>query len=163
MVAGENDDGVAGETAVFEPLHEPAERPVNAGKSRWQSRRLHQVADHTKIRTDHVRALEEGQFGAFSATVYIRGSVKIYAKLLKLDEAKLLATLEGIWVEPASAAGLAGLAHEIAAGTFQPGGKRIVAICTGHGLKDPDIVIKDLAKPRIVAPNMDALMEVLSA
>ena len=75
---------------------------------------------------------------------------------------KLLATLEGIWVEPASAAGLAGLAHEITAGTFQPGGKRIVAICTGHGLKDPDIVIKDLAKPRIVAPNMAALMEILS-
>jgi len=55
---------------------------------------VQQVADATKIRTDHVRALEEGQFGAFSATVYIRGSVKIYAKLLKLDEAKLIATLD---------------------------------------------------------------------
>ncbi len=57
---------------------------------------------------------------------------------------KLLARLEGIWVEPASAAGLAGLAHEIAAGNFHPKGKRIVAICTGHGLKDPDIVIRDM-------------------
>jgi cytoskeletal protein RodZ len=52
-----------------------------------------EVADATKIRTDHVRALEEGNFGAFSATVYIRGSVKIYAKFLKLDEGPLLATL----------------------------------------------------------------------
>ena len=48
----------------------------------------------TKIRTDHVRALEEGKFNAFSATIYIRGSVKIYAKLLKLDEAPLLAALD---------------------------------------------------------------------
>ena len=56
---------------------------------------VQQVADATKIRTDHVRALEEGEFTAFSATIYIRGSVKIYAKFLKLDEAKLLATLDG--------------------------------------------------------------------
>jgi cytoskeletal protein RodZ len=55
---------------------------------------VEQVADATKIRTDHIRALEEGKFDAFSATVYIRGSVKIYAKLLKLDVAPLLATLD---------------------------------------------------------------------
>ena len=55
---------------------------------------VEQVADATKIRTDHIRALEAGKFDAFSATVYIRGSVKIYAKLLKLDEAALLAALD---------------------------------------------------------------------
>ena len=54
---------------------------------------VEQVADLTKIRTDHIRALEAGKFNAFSATVYIRGSVKIYAKLLNLDEAPLLAAL----------------------------------------------------------------------
>lgn len=55
---------------------------------------VEQVAEATKIRTDRVRALEEGKFAAFSATVYIRGSVKNYAKLLKLDEAKLMAALD---------------------------------------------------------------------
>ncbi len=55
---------------------------------------VEQVADLTKIRTDHVRALEEGDFGAFSATVYIRGSVKLYASSLKLDPAPLLAALD---------------------------------------------------------------------
>ena len=55
---------------------------------------VQQVADATKIRTDHVRALEDGNFGAFSATVYIRGSVKIYAKFLKLEEAPLLSALD---------------------------------------------------------------------
>lgn len=55
---------------------------------------IEQVAELTKIRTDRVRALEAGQFDAFSATIYIRGSVKNYAKLLKLDEVKLLAALD---------------------------------------------------------------------
>jgi threonine synthase len=72
-----------------------------------------------------------------------------------------LCRLEGIWVEPASAAGLAGLAHEIAAGRFEAKGKRIVAICTGHGLKDPDIITKDMAKPLVVPPRLDALEEAI--
>lgn len=74
---------------------------------------------------------------------------------------KLLAKLDGIWVEPASAAGLAGLAQQIAAGTFDAKGKKIVAVCTGHGLKDPDIVIKDMLKPLIVPANLNALEEVI--
>ncbi len=78
-----------------------------------------------------------------------------------LDMQKLLASLEGIWVEPASAAGLAGLAIEIANGRLNPKGKRIVAICTGHGLKDPDIITKDMPKPRIVPPKLDALEEII--
>jgi threonine synthase len=57
-----------------------------------------------------------------------------------LSMQKLLASREGIWVEPASAAGLAGLAQEIGAGRFDPSGKCIVAVCTGHGLKDPDVI-----------------------
>lgn len=50
---------------------------------------------------------------------------------------------EGMWVEPASATGVAGLAKEIQAGTMDPEGKKIVVVCTGHGLKDTDIVMKD--------------------
>ncbi|HUC85603.1 MAG TPA: helix-turn-helix domain-containing protein [Candidatus Acidoferrales bacterium] len=55
---------------------------------------VEQVADLTKIRSDRVRALEAGQFNEFSATIYIRGSVRNYAKLLKLDETRLLAALD---------------------------------------------------------------------
>ena len=76
---------------------------------------------------------------------------------------KMLAKLEGIWVEPASAAGLAGLAHEIKAGTFDPLGMGIVAVCTGHGLKDPEIVTKDMQKPLVVAPNLAALEKAILA
>ena len=53
-----------------------------------------QVAEVTKIRTDHIRALEEGNFDAFSAPVYIRGFVRTYAMLLKLDVPRLMAALD---------------------------------------------------------------------
>ena len=69
-----------------------------------------------------------------------------------------LCNLEGIWVEPASAAGLA---HEIAAGHFDARGKRVVAVCTGHGLKDPDIITKDMTRPLVVPPRLEALEEVI--
>jgi len=55
---------------------------------------IDQVAELTKIRTDRIRALEAGEYNSFSATIYIRGSVKNYAKALKLDEARLLGALE---------------------------------------------------------------------
>jgi threonine synthase len=58
-----------------------------------------------------------------------------------LEMQKMLA-FSGIWVEPASAAGLAGLKHEIEAGRFEAKGKRIVGVCTGHGLKDPEIITR---------------------
>lgn len=55
---------------------------------------VYQVADTTKIRTDHIRALEQGNFDVFSAPVYIRGFVRTYATLLKLDVAQTMSELE---------------------------------------------------------------------
>ena len=56
---------------------------------------VHQIADITKIRTDHLRALEEGNFDIFVAPVYIRGFVRTYAGLLKLDVPQVMTALEG--------------------------------------------------------------------
>jgi cytoskeletal protein RodZ len=53
-----------------------------------------QVAEATKIRSDHLRALEEGNFNVFSAPIYIRGSVKNYAAALKMDVPKILLVLD---------------------------------------------------------------------
>jgi len=55
---------------------------------------VEKVADMTKIRTDHIRALEEGNFNVFSAPIYIRGSVKNYAAALKMDTVALVAELD---------------------------------------------------------------------
>jgi cytoskeleton protein RodZ len=59
-----------------------------------QNLNVYQVAEITKIKTDHIRALEAGEWGSFSAPVYIRGFVRTYAKTLKLDVAKVTADLE---------------------------------------------------------------------
>lgn len=55
---------------------------------------VEQVAEILKIRTDHVRALEEGTYEVFSAPVYVRGFVRTYGTLLKLDVPQLISTLE---------------------------------------------------------------------
>jgi len=63
----------------------------------------------------------------------------------------------GIWVEPASAAGLAGLLHEVRAGNFNADGNRITIVCTGHGMKDPDIIASSMPAPRLIPAKADAL------
>jgi cytoskeletal protein RodZ len=52
-----------------------------------------EVAEITKIRTDHIRALEEGNFDVFVAPVYIRGFTRTYATLLKLDVPEIIQAL----------------------------------------------------------------------
>jgi len=54
---------------------------------------VQQIADTTKIRTDHIRALEEGNYEIFSAPVYIRGFVRIYATQLKLNTPQIMSVL----------------------------------------------------------------------
>jgi threonine synthase len=68
---------------------------------------------------------------------------------------------DGLWVEPASAAGLAGLADQIASGALDPRGQTIVAVCTGHGLKDPDAVTRQMAPPLVIPPDAAALESIL--
>ena len=55
---------------------------------------VYQVADLTKIKTEHVRALEAGDYQSFSAPVYIRGFVRTYAKALKLDVPQVISDLD---------------------------------------------------------------------
>jgi threonine synthase len=66
-----------------------------------------------------------------------------------LDAHRLLSAKEGIFVEPASAASVAGLLAAHAAGLV-PAGARIVCTVTGHGLKDPGWALKDSHGAEIV-------------
>ncbi len=75
---------------------------------------------------------------------------------------RLLAA-NGVWVEPASAAGLAGLAHQLRAGQMDVRGQRVVAICTGHGMKDPDIIAQSMPKPQLLPADLNTLAEFLGA
>ena len=74
---------------------------------------------------------------------------------------KILAE-EGIWVEPASAAGLAGLIIETGRGSIEVKGKRVVVVCTGHGLKDPSVITESFESPKIIPATYDALISVIA-
>jgi threonine synthase len=62
---------------------------------------------------------------------------------------RLLARREAVFVEPASAASVAGLLAARQAGTMEPG-LRVVCTVTGNGLKDPDWAINGAPKPLTV-------------
>jgi threonine synthase len=64
---------------------------------------------------------------------------------------------EGVWVEPASAAGLAGLASIQEKGQLHLRGLRVVAVCTGHGLKDPGVITETMPAPAALPANLEAL------
>jgi threonine synthase len=63
-----------------------------------------------------------------------------------LEAQQLLARCEGLFVEPASATSIAGLQKLNAMGQFETN-EVIVCVATGHGLKDPDIVLNTFEKP----------------
>ncbi len=77
-----------------------------------------------------------------------------------IDAQKILASLEGIGVEPASAASIAGLIKLAKEGVIE-NGEKIVCITTGHLLKDPETVIKVCGKPIEVDANVEAVRSVL--
>ncbi len=79
---------------------------------------------------------------------------------------KFLAAQEGIFVEPASAASVAGL-MKLAKKDFFSKCKlqnanckmQIVCVLTGHGLKDPDRAIATIKKPKILPANLKAVVK----
>jgi threonine synthase len=68
---------------------------------------------------------------------------------------RILSSQEGIFCEPSSAAGLAGLIKYKAAGKL-PRGKKIVITCTGNGLKDIPWALEGAKDPVVVPVNADA-------
>ena len=70
-----------------------------------------------------------------------------------LSAYRMLASREGVFVEPASAASVAGLLHATERGLVDPG-QRIVCTVTGNGLKDPDWAVA--GAPRAVVVPVDA-------
>jgi len=74
---------------------------------------------------------------------------------------KFIASREGIFCEPASAASLAGVIKLSKMNYFREGDS-VVCTLTGHGLKDPDTAIQMSKSPIKVAASMEAVEEVLA-
>jgi threonine synthase len=79
-----------------------------------------------------------------------------------LDAYHLLADTEGLFVEPASAASVAGLLKARADGLVEEG---LTAVCvlTGHGLKDPERAVEESGRPPLVSPETEAIMDSIYA
>ncbi|MBU3911369.1 MAG: pyridoxal-phosphate dependent enzyme, partial [Candidatus Omnitrophica bacterium] len=76
-----------------------------------------------------------------------------------LEAYKILANKEGVFVEPASAASVAGILKLNKADYFKKTkSPRIVCILTGHGLKDPDRAIKTIKEPKVVPANLKSIL-----
>lgn len=74
---------------------------------------------------------------------------------------RMLASMEGVFVEPASAAPIAGLIKLVEAGYFPAVDGNIVCTVTGHGLKDPDNAIKQSSPVSVVAADMGAILKTI--
>jgi threonine synthase len=100
---------------------------------------------------------------ACAAIAESHGAIDIVSDKEILEAQSWLAKHEGIFVEPASAAAIAGLfkccESDQAAYSFQniPEASRIVCTVTGHGLKDPDPIIRQIGELKPVAPNVTEL------
>jgi threonine synthase len=77
-----------------------------------------------------------------------------------LQAYQMVASTEGVFCEPASAASIAGLIKKSREGYFETGA-RIVCTLTGHGLKDPDNAIKVSKEPVVCEPEMKKVLDVL--
>ncbi|MHA6627703.1 threonine synthase [Pseudonocardia sichuanensis] len=73
---------------------------------------------------------------------------------------RLLSAREGVFVEPASAASVAGLLQSSADGTL-PRGSLVVCTVTGHGLKDPDTALLAAPEPTVVPIDPSAVAAAL--
>jgi len=80
---------------------------------------------------------------------------------------KILAAFEGVFVEPASAASLAGLMKYLKNGFFNRQlstvNSQSVIVCTltGHGLKDPDRAIKSAVQPKLLGQDMKKIIKAI--
>jgi threonine synthase len=121
----------------------------------------HPVADPNTIATAIRIGNPASWQGASTAIQESEGRIDKVTDDEILAAYKLLARTEGILVEPASAAALAGLKKAVEANLI-PDGSLVTATMTGHGLKDPDTAIKTAGfEPSIVPATKEAVMKVI--
>ena len=91
-------------------------------------------------------------YGASAAAAESGGAIAAVTDDEILDAYHFLAREESVFCEPASAAAVAGLLK-----LGVPEGSRVVCVLTGHGLKDPDVAIGQIAVPNAVGADLGAV------
>lgn len=104
-----------------------------------------EMVDHpetvaTAIRIGHPQSWDYAR----AAVAESQGWFNSFSDEKILSVQNLLSSSEGVFCEPASATSVAGALHDIEKGNI-PKGSTVVCTLTGHGLKDPDIAIRQSA------------------
>ena len=95
--------------------------------------------------------------GAVDARDSSGGTIDMVSDDEILDAYRLLASKEGIFCEPASAAAFAGLVKMCRQG-LNLEGQRVVCIFTGNGLKDPDLAVRSVVSQTTeIEPTLEAV------
>jgi threonine synthase len=97
---------------------------------------------------------------AVEAAQESRGEINLVTDEEILEAYRMIAGLEGIFCEPASAASVAGVIKMNRAGLFK-GGETVVCTLTGHGLKDVDVVMTMAQKPITIKARLDEVVKVM--
>ncbi|MEP6813073.1 MAG: threonine synthase [Actinomycetota bacterium] len=116
-----------------------------------------EAAQRTRTEASAIRIADPAHAAEVAAALErSHGSIVTVPDDAILDAWRSLAQEEGVFCEPASAAGLAGLAY---AG-LEPG-TRVVCVVTGHGLKDPETAARLTPPPLAVDPDPDAIAAIV--
>jgi threonine synthase len=91
-------------------------------------------------------------YGATAAASESGGSITAVTDEEILAAYRFLAEHESVFCEPASAASVAGLLR-----SRVEEGSTVVCVLTGHGLKDPDVAIGQIAVPTVVDADYEAI------
>ncbi|MBI3609069.1 MAG: threonine synthase [Nitrospirae bacterium] len=89
-----------------------------------------------------------------------KGEINLVTDDEIVEAYRMIAGLEGVFCEPASAASVAGVIKLTRAGYFT-GGETVVCTLTGHGLKDPDMAMTVSQKPTTIKARIEDVVKVL--
>jgi len=115
--------------------------------------------DHPKTIATAIRIGNPANWeGALQAKKESRGLIDAVTDEEILKAYQFMAAEEGIFVEPACAAPVAGVLKLAKKGFFKRG-TTLVLTMTGHGLKDPERAIKSLKTPKVIPANLTAVLK----
>jgi threonine synthase len=142
-------------TAYWKGFQEAGARPRMLG---WQAEGAAPLVDGAPVENPETVASAirignparwEEAMGAMTAS---QGDIRAVSDAEILDAYRWLAAHEGVFCEPASAAGVAGLLRYGAEGAG-----RVVCVLTGHGLKDPQVALGHAGSVVPCEPEIDAV------
>jgi threonine synthase len=118
------------------------------------------VSGHPVARPETIAtAIRIGNPASWDTAILARdeshGAIEAVTDEQILDAYRLVARADGVFVEPASAASVAGLLMSTAAGDVSRG-SLVVCTVTGHGLKDPETAIAGLPTPHVIGVDAAA-------